>query len=123
MNEDFLTTDGKDYHGWENKKQGVDSLRECWICFAKDTRKRACGCFFTTFFRLEIEPNPAIFISHFEGEQPEVGPQDESRLGEMSRKVASRQLRRRSGLGKPANQMSAFLLGELYSSERNEQVK
>jgi hypothetical protein len=39
-------------------------------------------------------------------EQPEVGPQGESRLWDKSRKTAVRQLRRRSGLGKPANQMS-----------------
>ena len=39
-------------------------------------------------------------------EQPKVGPKRESRLGEMSRKTAARQLRRRSGLGKPANQIS-----------------
>jgi len=39
-------------------KHRVDSLRECWICFAKDTRKRACGCFFTTHPRLEIKRNP-----------------------------------------------------------------
>ena len=39
-------------------------------------------------------------------QQPEVGPQGESRLWDKSRKTAARQLRRRSGLGKPANQMS-----------------
>jgi hypothetical protein len=39
-------------------------------------------------------------------QQPKVGPQGESRLWDKSRKTAVRQLRRRSGLGKPANQMN-----------------
>ena len=41
-------------------------------------------------------------------ERPKVGPQGESRLWDKSRKTAARQLRRRSGLGKPANQMSGI---------------
>ena len=44
------------------KKHGLDSLRECWICFGKDTRKRACGCFFTTSPRLETKRNPVFFF-------------------------------------------------------------
>ena len=41
-------------------------------------------------------------------ERQNVGPQGESRLWDKSRKTAARQLRRRSGLGKPANQMSGI---------------
>ena len=43
------------------KKHGLDSLRECWICCGKDTRKRACRCFFTTSPRLETKRNPVFF--------------------------------------------------------------
>ena len=43
-----------------------------------------------------------------EMERPKVGPHGESRLWDKSRKTAARQLRRRSGLGKPANQMSGI---------------
>jgi len=57
------------------------------------------------------------------GRLPQGSLKGESRLWDKSRKTAVRQLRRRSGLGKPANQMSGFLLGELYSSERRERVK
>ena len=42
----------------------------------------------------------------FEIEQPKVGPKGESRPWGRSRKTADRQLRRRSGLGEPANQPS-----------------
>ena len=47
-------------------KHGVDLLRECWICFGKDTRKRAYGCFFTTSPRLETKRKPVF--CHFKGE-------------------------------------------------------
>ena len=42
----------------------------------------------------------------FEMEQAKVGPKGESRPWGRSRKTADRQLRRRSGLGEPANQPS-----------------
>jgi hypothetical protein len=41
-----------------------------------------------------------------EVEQPEVGPQCESRTWGMSRTTSNRQLRRKSKLGKPAHQTS-----------------
>jgi hypothetical protein len=42
----------------------------------------------------------------FEIEQPKFGPKGESRPWGRPRKTADRQLRRRSGLGEPANQPS-----------------
>ena len=44
------------------RKHEVDSLRECWICFRKDTRKRACGCFLKTSPRLAGQAHPPYFL-------------------------------------------------------------
>jgi hypothetical protein len=49
------------------KNHRVDSLHECWICCGKDTRKRACGCFFTTSPRLETK-RKLVFSKRFLGE-------------------------------------------------------
>ena len=43
------------------KNHGVGSLSECWIFCGKDTRKRACRCFFTTHPCLETKRNPGVF--------------------------------------------------------------
>ena len=47
------------------KNHGVDSLRECWSFFAKDTRNWVCGCFFTTSLRLETKRKLVFFPRDF----------------------------------------------------------
>jgi hypothetical protein len=39
------------------------------MCCGKDTRKRACGCFFTTSPRLAGQAQPDVFIIHVEQSQ------------------------------------------------------
>ena len=69
------------------------------------------GVDFSTVLRVFEDPDSSM-INHnrkgeaFEIEQPKVGPKGESRPWGRSRKTADRQLRRRSGLGEPANQPS-----------------
>jgi hypothetical protein len=43
-------------------KHGVDLLRECWICFGKDTRKRAYGWLFHNISPLGDQAQPGVFF-------------------------------------------------------------